>query len=49
MSLAKLQEDEVAGACFKMVEKWLVETLAKATQILKIIWLVLAVGVFLTL
>lgn len=48
MSLAKLQKDEVAGACFKLVEKWLVESLVKVTQILKIIWLILAVGVFLT-
>ena len=47
MTLAKSQKDEVAGACFKLVEKWLSESLMKATQILKSIWLVLAI-VFLT-
>lgn len=30
MSLAKLQKDEVAGACFKLVEKWLVESLSES-------------------
>lgn len=32
----------------RLVEKWFVESLVKTTQILKLIWLVLAVDVFLT-
>lgn len=32
----------------RLVEKWLVESLVKTTQILKLIWLVLVVDVFLT-
>jgi len=47
MTPAKLQKDEMAGACFKRVEKWLAERLVKATQVLKSIWLVLAIVVFL--
>lgn len=47
MALAKSQKDEVAGVCFKLVEKQLAESLMKVTQILKNIWLVLA-NVFLT-
>lgn len=48
MTPAKSQKDEVASACFKLVEKRLAESLVKATQILKSIWLVLAIVVFLT-
>lgn len=47
MTPAKSKKDEVASACFKLVEKWLAESLMKATQVLKSIWLVLAVVVFL--